>query len=503
MIAPSPELLMILLILLPLAGGILCFVKRKIAATVALLCSVTSGAIVFLLARHLLSHGPLQIEAGGWPPPLGIRLALDGASCLLLLMTTVTGLGVTLYGRAYFSFRIAAPVRLGRHEHQSRSFWPLWLFLWAGLNALFLAGDLFNIYVTLEVVSIAAVALASLSGKPASQIAALRYLLVSLLGSMSYLLGTALIYRLHGTLDLSLLHDLMTRKPVAQAALVLISVGLLLKTAVFPLHFWLPPAHANALAPVSAILSALVVKASFYLLFRLWFETFATLPTPAALALMGVLGSAAVLWGGIQAMRQQRLKLMVAYSTVSQLGYLLVAFPLARTGDVDLWSAVLFMAMGHAWAKAAMFMTAGAVFLLKGHDRIRDLAGSRSTLPIATFAYAMAGVNLMGLPPTGGFVAKWLLISRSLTTAQPWWGIVILAGSLIASAYVFRVVSRFFVAPDREHTSPPLAGTAMIQFPGLMLATLSLLLGLFAPIMLELLHSGHALIALLPPGGGP
>jgi len=291
--------------------------------------------------------------------------------------------------------------------------------------------------------------------------------------------------------------------PGVIAAMALMSVGLLLKTAIFPMHFWLPPAHANALAPVSAILSGLVVKGSFFLLFRLWFDIFSpALPAPA-FSLMGTLGAGAVIWGGVQALRQQRLKLLIAYSTVSQLGYLVIAFPLAFAGGgSQAWGAVLFMAAGHACAKIAMFMSAGTIMLHAGHDRIRDLAGIRAYLPVTAFAYAAAGVNLIGLPPSGGFIAKWMLLITALASHQWLWAVVLLAGSFLAAAYVFRVVAQLFVIPpDKPVIVRRRAG--LLEWPALIMALISLLLGLIAPYPLRLLEAGEMVRTAMSLGGGP
>ena len=196
----------------------------------------------------------------------------------------MVGIAVSVYASGYFS-----------DDRQRRYFWPLWLLLWSGLNALFLSADIFNIYVTLELIGLAAVALAALPGMAASLNAAMRYLLVSLLGSLVYLLGVALLYANYQLLDLIALGETVAPGMLTWLAMGMMTVGLMLKTALFPLHFWLPPAHANAPAPVSALLSALVVKASFYLLLRLWFELFAGALTQAALQGLGFLGAGALL----------------------------------------------------------------------------------------------------------------------------------------------------------------------------------------------------------------
>lgn len=490
-------------VLLPLIGGLLCFLFRRNTFFIALFVSLANIFSVALLLWQFLILGPIRYSLGGWQAPLGITLRIHGPSLLMLLMTAVSGIGITLYARGYFSFRISAPKHMGRHERQERFFWPLWLMLWGALNALFLAGDIFNLYVTLELVSVSAAALAALSGKPAALIAAFRYLLISLLGSLSYLLGVVFIYKTYGLLDLEMLHRIASPGPGLQAALALMTLGLLLKTALFPLHFWLPPAHANALAPVSAILSGLVVKGSFFILFSLWFDVFASSITQEALNLMGLLGTGAIIWGSVQAIRQQRLKLLVAYSTVSQLGYLFIAFPLAslKDGGHLVWLAVLFMAMAHACAKSAMFMAAGTIFLHMGHDRIKDLAGVRKCLPMTSFAYGIAGVNLMGLPPSGGFIAKWLLLSSALAASQWGWSLVIMAGSLLASVYVFRVVSQLFVIPATINIRACKPHSSLLEWPALVLAIISLLLGLIAPYPLLILGADKA-GSLLSLGGG-
>ena len=491
-------------VVLPLIAGLLCFLFSRRTFAVALVATLINFFIACLLIYQLLVFGSMRCYIGGWQPPLGITLRSDGPALLMVLMTAVTGLAVTLYARGYFSHRISDPVRARRHQRQQRYFWPLWMLLLAGLNGLFLSGDIFNLYVTLELVAISAASLAALSGKPAAQRASFRYLLISLLGSLTYLLGVVFLYRSCGVLDLDLLRNLIGNGAGMGAALALLTVGLLLKTALVPLHFWLPPAHANALAPVSVILSALVVKGSFYLLFRFWFELFAPIVSPVALNFLGTLGAIAILWGAVQAMRQQRLKLMVAYSTVSQLGYLFIAFPLSRVVEGgQVWAIVIFIALTHACAKSAMFMAAGSVYLHLGHDRIKDLAGVRASLPITVFAYGIAGVSLMGLPPSGAFIAKWMLLSASFVSSQWWWVLVIMAGSLLAMVYVFRVMSRFFVIPEREPLKKSAPLSPLLEWPALILALISLTLGLFAPWILNILSRGNTGLSQIFPGGLP
>jgi formate hydrogenlyase subunit 3/multisubunit Na+/H+ antiporter MnhD subunit len=394
----------------------------------------------------------------------------------MLMVTAGLGLGISVYSSRYFE------------RKPSTVFWPLWLFLWAALNALFLAADIFNLYVTLELLGLAAVALVALAGGADALTSAMRYLLVSLLGSLFYLLGVALLYHSFGSVDIAILAQRMEPSAAVWAAVGLMSAGLLLKTALFPLHFWLPPAHANAPAPVSALLSALVVKASLYVLLRLWLEIF---PVTVALGqLVGLLGAAAVLWGGLQALRQTRLKMLIAYSTVAQLGYMFLAFPLATLLG---WRAAIYMLLSHAVAKTAMFMAAGNILYFGGHDRIADLDRVAKRLPLTITAFGLAGVSIMGLPPSGGFIAKWLMLEAAIDSGQWWWGIVLIVGGLLAGGYVFKVIGYAFTQSAAPHESRVVPAT--MEWTALLLALVAIALGLVAPWLLALLEIG------LPFGG--
>jgi formate hydrogenlyase subunit 3/multisubunit Na+/H+ antiporter MnhD subunit len=277
--------------------------------------------------------------------------------------------------------------------------------------------------------------------------------LFALLGSILYLLGTVLLYGAYGTLDIVLLSRRIDAEPVAWAAISLMTAGLLAKAALYPLHLWLPPAHAGAPAPASAILSGLVVKAPFFLVVRLWFDLMYRMPERVAAQVLGILGAAAILFGSVLALRQVRLKLLIAYSTVAQIGYLFLMIPLAvkpETGhpwSTAAWTGGMLQAISHAFAKAAMFMAAGLIAEALGHDRIAGLAGIGRALPITVFAFALGGLSLMGLPPSGGFVAKAMLLTAAVAEGQWWWAVVVLTGGLLAGGYVFLVLARALADP--------------------------------------------------------
>ena len=434
------------------------------------------------LLHGVATQGIMDYAIGGWTGGLGIALRADGLSALLVLMNALVVLAASVYASAYF-----------RKPSQRARFWPLWLLLWTSLNALLLSGDLFNLYVTLELVGLSAVALASLGGQTAAVQAALRYLLVGLLGSMMFLAGVSLIYAGYGTLDMTALARSVEPGPVAGTALAMMTAGLLLKSALFPLHFWLPPAHGSAPAPVSAVLSALVVKVAFYLVLRLWLGVFADAVTPAAANLLGLLGAGAVLWGSWRALQAERLKLLAAYSTVAQLGYLFLFFPLLQAlppgpaRELAVGGLVL-LALTHGFAKAGLFLAIGIVQHHSGHDTIRELDGTAQRLPATTFAMALGGVALIGLPPSGAFLGKWQLLAGALASGQWLWAAVTLIGSLLAAAYIFRVLGHAFghqAYPNRAVT------VASEEWPALLLTAMAaVVLGLAGAPVWRLLEVG-------------
>ncbi|MGD8558544.1 MAG: proton-conducting transporter membrane subunit [Gammaproteobacteria bacterium] len=476
----------IAVIILPLLSAIAAFLWPRVEVFIGL---ATAVIITLLIAQWI---GPdLKVAGafyvlGGWQPPLGIALYADGLSAVMLVMTAVAGFAISLYASAYFE------KKQSRDSGKELLFWPVWLIMWAALNALFLSADIFNIYVTLELVSLSAVALVALAGKPEANSAALRYLLVGLFGSLAYLFGVALLYGEYATLDYTRLGGLITATPTSIIALAMMSTGLIMKAALFPMHFWLPPAHSSAPAPVSALLSALVVKGAVYLLFRIWFNIFDEIITGFAVQLMGVLGAAAILWGSVQALRAERLKLLVAYSTVAQIGYLFLAFPLIlKTGTAAAMSGAVYLMVSHALAKAAMFTSAGTIMKVAGHDRLKDLGGTSQRYPITVFTIAIAGVSLIGLPPSGGFMGKWQLLNAAFVSGQWWWVIILLLGSLLAAAYIFRVIAHAFSHLD--NLPPRKTLDWRLEWPALFIATIALILGLLAYPLDGLLDIGQVL----------
>jgi multicomponent Na+:H+ antiporter subunit D len=494
----SPSWPVVLVVVVPLCGALGAFVWPRRAASIGLGVAGLSWVAVVGLVAGMGGEGEWRVAMGGWRAPLGIELRADGLAVVMVVLAQVVGSLASLYAAAYF-----------RGLEAGRGFWVLWLFLWAGLNALFLSSDLFNLYVALEVIGLSAVGLVAVVGGRPALVAALRYLLVGLLGSMSFLLGTALLYGAHGVLDLALLGEAVAGGGGGISdgvGIALMSVGMLMKAALFPLHFWLPGAHANAAAPVSALLSALVVKAPFVVLLRLWFEVYGVEGRDLVMGLLGALGCAAILWGSYQALRQERLKLVVAYSTVAQLGYVFLLFPLAAVegGGLGGWAGGLYLLVAHGCAKAALFLCVGALQRGAGHDRLADLGAAARAMPVSMFGIALASVSLIGLPPSGGFVGKWILLNAALASGQWWLVLVMGAGTLMAAGYLFRVMRLPFVelAGDGGGGEEIIKISGWMEWVPLTFGLLVVVLGFVAPPLIVLLEVGAPVGGEILRGGG-
>lgn len=462
------------LILLPLSGGIICFIWPKWARATGLLTVFTSAIATVGLGYQILTHGVYRHAVGGWGAPLGIDLHADGLSLLMLVATSLVGLGVSIYSIGYFK------------QSLSIRFWPLWLFLLATLNAMFLSADIFNLYVTLEMMGLVAVTLTALPGGRDALSGAMRYLLATLLGSLAYLLGVALLYHHFGSVDIYILASRIEPSPTVWAAVGLMTAGLLLKTALFPMHFWLPPAHASAPAPVSALLSALVVKGSLYILLRLLLTVFAQ--AGGVVELLGLLGAAAILWGSLQALLQNRLKLLIAYSTVAQIGYIFLALSFTAASGFTAWSAISYLILSHALAKSAMFLAAGNLLYFGGHDRITDLDRVVQRLPLTISAFALAGVSIIGLPPSGGFIGKWLLLETAIWQGRWSFVAVITTGGLLAAGYIFKVLGHAFTGASQSHESGKVPKS--MEWAAFLLAVGAILLGFLEPVIMSLVNVG-------------
>jgi multicomponent Na+:H+ antiporter subunit D len=492
------------IVFLPLVASIMAFLisRNRQQGRINVYFAILQFLVVILMTILFLNEQTYQSDRyviGGWGAPLGIDLVVDGFSILMIALTGLLTLLITIYSASYFSENYPSAEKGVR-------FWPLWWLLISGLNALFVSGDAFNIYVCLEIIGLSAAALVALQGTRAALIAALRYLLVGLLGSLFYLLAIVILYRSHGTLDLMQIAASTDNGLPDKVAMILITIGLLLKIALFPLHFWLPQAHANAPTPVSAILSALVVKASLYILIKFWFDVLGETTTFGASQVLGALGGAAIIYGSWSAFRATQLKVLIAYSTVAQLGYIFLLFPLSEYSiGVNSFSgsasqAAIYFIVAHACAKAAMFLSAGNLILSQGNGEIAQLKGIAMREPLNVLVFAIAGISLIGLPPSAGFIAKWLLLTTSIESGLWWWVIVVIAGGLLGAMYLFKILSVAFsgntVDAEPAYQQPKEKVSGVMTTVALILALITLALGFNSEFILNISNTTSEVIGI-------
>jgi multicomponent Na+:H+ antiporter subunit D len=489
-----------LLVAVPFAGALLVFLSGRAAATpLGVATSVLTASLALVAAWGAVDGTTLGYAVGGWQAPLGIELRADGFAVLMLVATAAVGLTVSGHAVPYFAGGD------GRPWPSRISFWALWLALWASLNALLVAADSFNAYICLELVTLAAVALVTLTGGQLALASALRYLLAAFVGALMFLGGVALAYSLVGELSLSALARL-PEGPATAATIALLTVGLSVKAALFPLHFWLPGAHSRAPVPASAVLSGLVVAAALYLLLRLWFELLPAHATGTWAPLLGAVAVAAMVMGSYRAVRARRLKLLLAHSTVAQVGLIVVALPiglavsgLAAEPAHEARHGAALLLVSHGLAKAALFLGAGALMHAVGHDQLGRLGGTGRRLPLVLVAMAIASASLAGLPLTGGDAGKHLLADAATAGGQWWWWLALQLSTLLTLAYVGIILWRT-LAPEPQ---PGLDGWRPV--PRLMqLTPLALALGALAVGLTEAHWRSLMDVGLMPlAGAGP
>ncbi len=455
-------------VVVPLMAAPLCVLLRRptLAWALALAVSWVVLAIAVLLLLRVLETGPVTYFLGNWAAPWGIEYRVDMAGAFVLVIIAAIGAVVTPFARRSVEHEIP--------RDRIYLFYAMYLLCLTGLLGIAITGDAFNLFVFMEISSLSSYVLISLGAERRALTAAYRYLIMGTLGATFYLIGVAMMYMMTGTLNMA---DLATLMPAVAdtrtilVALAFLTVGISLNLALFPLHLWLPNAYTYAPSVVTAFLAATATKVAVYILIRIFFTIFGGVEVFQINLIGDVLMGLALLAmvsGSAVAIYQNNVKRMLAYSSVAQIGYMVLGISFATVTGLTGSIVHLF---NHALIKCALFMALGCVFLRIGSVNIGDMAGLGRRMPVTMASFVVSGLSLIGVPLTVGFVSKWYLIQAALE--KGWWPIAVLVlfSSLLAVIYIWRVVEVAYFRPAPE------GGPAPAEAPLSMLAPMWLLTG--------------------------
>ncbi|MBM3559458.1 MAG: monovalent cation/H+ antiporter subunit D family protein, partial [Alphaproteobacteria bacterium] len=438
-----------LLVVVPLLSAPLCAIlPGRLSWLVAVVVSLATLAITWVVHDRVLAEGVISYMIGNWPSPLGIEYRIDEANAFVLLLVAGIGAVVALWGRQ------SVVVEVGRR--QERWYWTMYLLALAGLLGVTITGDAFNVFVFLEISSLASYVLIGFGRDRRALTAAYQYLIMGTIGATFFVIGVGLLYAMTGTLNMA---DLAVRLPLVEqmrpvhAAFAFLAVGISLKLALFPLHLWLPNAYAFAPSTTTTFLAATATKVAIYLFLRFFFsifggaEFFDKLPLAPVLIALSV---AAILVASTVAVFQHNVKRMLAYSSVAQIGYITLGVGIAS--QTALTGAIVHL-FNHALMKGALFVLVGGIAIRGGAATIAGMAGLGRRMPWTMAGFVIAGLSMVGAPGTVGFISKWYLALGAIEAGWWWLAAIIVAGSLFPVVYLGRVVETAYFRVPTEATN--------------------------------------------------
>ena len=442
---------------------------------------VLANVITLFLATLLLAqtaNGVVTYALGNWEVPWGIGFKVDTLSAVLVFLFALIS--------SICSFGLRSSLLCELKNKRLSPIYSLILISQAGFIGVILTDDLFNIFVLLEMASLAGYALSATSGNRKALLASYRYLIMGTVGALFFLFGIGYIYLLTGTLNLS---DLASRwqqvmhLDSAIAGVVFIALGLIMKTALMPLHLWLPGVYRYAPSLVVALFSGIGSKASLYLLLYLLFSVFNIADSyPLMVDVLMLIALVTIVVSSYYALIQNHLKKIMAYSSIGNIGYIVLVFSLANQ---KAWTAGLIHIVNHSIIKSALFIALGSITCYAGSVSLDKLRGLGSKIPLTCAAISLLGLSLIGVPLTAGFISKWYLLSATLDS-QMWIATAaIVVGSLFSIGYVWKILDAlYFKAPELQtgsYASIPLSLSLALW----LLLGISLYIGIQPTILIE------------------
>lgn len=485
MVPKIPVIIIILSLIFAFLTPILARWKRKYCGPLVVFVSGTDFLLSLVLAYTVINTGGFPVYMGGWKPPWGIELFIGPLAVLMMCIISGFCFLIALYSLGSLD-REVLPEKVGWY-------YTAYLLLMVGMMGMMMTHDIFNLYVMLEIVGIATCALVIAKGNKEATEASLKYLLLATIGSGFIIFATGFLYAITGHLNMDFVsRELFAVKDtfpfLVWTAMGFFLVGYGLKSALFPLHLWLPDAHSSAPFPSSALLSGLVVKVYIVSLFKLFYKVFGMeiLDSSHIASLIVVLASAAIIGGSIFAFTQKDLKRRLAYSTVSQVGYIFLGFGLGTPWGVK---AALLHIIVHAFMKVCLFLSAGNIYFGTGKRDVTLFSGLSRVMPLTMASFTAACLSMVGIPAFGGFISKYALARGSLEAGSSFFVVLIVISGLLNAMYFFPIIwqSYFTGSPSqpvvRDNVSP------LLLAPVVFLACGILYLGLFPMNILTLLDS--------------
>ncbi len=464
-----PVLIPTSLLLTALISLLLGLINRRAGYLSALAGVIVAFGLSMAGLRHIWAGGdPIRYALGNWTPPIGIEFVLDGLAAYMVAILMFVGALVFIYAPRSLALEARGKEGLA---------WPAMVLVLAGLTGMCLTGDLFNLYVFLEIAALAAYALLAICGGTGA-VATFRYLLIGAVGGGFYLIGVAFLYFSAGTLnmaDMAMLLPELTGSRAVQAAGVFMVAGLAIKMALFPFHFWLPDVYTYAPSAVAGLVAPVMTKVSAYAIIRLFLDVFPpgffTEGIPL-LAALGWVSAAGIVYGSVLAIGQQDYRRMLAYSSVGQLGY--IGLGVAMANPLGMIGALLHV-LNHALMKGLLFLVGGVIRLRSGRTRIPDFQGMGRKMPWTMGALTIGALAMVGIPPTAGFFSKWyLLLGAADAGAWVWFGVII-ASSLLSAIYFFRVLEMVWRNPETDSAAQEMAAVPDGETPASMFVPVAIL----------------------------
>jgi len=485
-----------LAVVVPLLAAPLAVLLRR--ATPAWALATTASAFSFAAALALFAtvqaEGPISYAMGSWPPPWGIEYRIDALNAFVMVLVSGVAALVAPYAR-----RSAAAEIPGERLYL---FYAMYCLCVAGLLGMAATGDAFNLFVFMEIASLSSYVLIALGRHRRALLAAYHYLILGTIGATFYVIGVGLLYLVTGTLNIAdmaeRLAGLGTTRP-ALAGLAFITAGMSLKLALFPLHLWLPNAYTYAPSAVTALLAATATKVAVYVLLRFCFTVFGagvvvqTLPLPEILMALSLV---AIVSASLVALWQADLKRLLAYSSVAQIGYITLGIGMATHEGLTAAVAHLF---NHGITKGALFLLVGGIALRAGDAGFAHLRGLGHAMPVTALGTTLAGLSLIGVPGTAGFVSKWYLVLGAIHAGQWWLAGFVVATSLIAVGYVWRFVEAAYLAEAGPQTPPRGEAPAGLLVPAWLLVFACIAFGLEPSFVVDGAQRAAAMLL----GGAP